>query len=98
MELHGKNLIGGKAAASPNTKTFQGVVAATGEKLSPVFHEATPAEADDALALAAKAFEEYRRLPAEKIATFLDRIGEEIMKLGDELIQRTAAETGLPEI
>lgn len=97
MELHGKNLIGGKAVASPNTKTFSGVVAATGEKLSPVFHEATPAEADEALSLAAKAFEEYRRQPAEKIAGFLDRIGEEILKLGDELIQRAAAETGLPE-
>lgn len=97
MELHGKNLISGKAIASPNTKTFSGVVAATGEKLSPVFHEATPAEADEALSLAAKAFEEYRRLPAEKIAAFLDRIAEEILKLGDELIQRASAETGLPE-
>src|SRR5579871_2412569 len=97
MELHGKNLIGGKAVASPNTKTFQSVVAATGEKLSPIFHEATPAEADEALALAAKAFEDYRRLPAEKVAAFLDRIAEEIVKLGDELIQRVGAETGLPE-
>jgi alpha-ketoglutaric semialdehyde dehydrogenase len=97
MELHGKSLIGGKVAVSTNTKTFSGVAAATGEKLPPLFHEATPAEADEALALAAKAFEEYRRQPAEKIAAFLDRIAEEILKLGDELIQRTSIETGLPE-
>jgi len=97
MELHGKNLIGRKAVASANTKTFTGVVAATGEKLSPVYHEATPAEIDEALTLAEKAFEEYRRQPAEKIAAFLDRIAEEILKLGDELIQRASAETGLPE-
>lgn len=97
MELHGKNLIGKKAVASASTKTFTGVNPATGEKLSPVYHEATPAEADEALALAAKAFEEYRRQPAEKIAAFLDRIAEEILKLGDELIQRASAETGLPE-
>src|SRR5215469_9282832 len=97
MELYGKNLIGGKTVASSNTKTFQGVVAATGEKLSPVFHEATPTEADEAMALAAKAFEEYRRLPAERIAAFLDHIAEEILEFGDELIQRAGAETGLPE-
>lgn len=97
MELHGKNLIGGKTLASAQTKTFSGIAAATGEKLQPLFYEATPAEADEALAFAAKAFEEYRRQPAEKIAAFLDRIAEKILKLGDELIQRASAETGLPE-
>jgi NADP-dependent aldehyde dehydrogenase len=97
MELHGKSLIGGKIAASTGTKNFSAVAAATGEQLKPIFQEATPAEADDALTLAAKAFEEYRRLPADKIAAFLDRIAEEILKLGDELIQRASLETGLPE-
>src|SRR5215831_1594829 len=97
MELHGKNLIDGKAVASPNTQTFSAVAAATGEKMPPLFHRATPAEADEAIALAEKAFEEYRRQPADKIAAFLDRIAEEILKLGDALIQRTRAETGLPE-
>lgn len=97
MELHGKNLIGGKAVVSANTKTFSGVNPATGEKLSPQFHEATVAEADEAMVLAEKAFEEYRRQPAEKIAAFLERVAEEILKLGDELLQRASAETGLPE-
>jgi NADP-dependent aldehyde dehydrogenase len=97
MELHGKNIIAGKAVASAGTKTFSGVAAATGEKLQPFFHEATPAEADEALALAARAFEEYRRQPADKIAAFLDRIAEEVLKLGDELIQRASVETALPE-
>src|SRR3954471_1391415 len=97
MELHGKNLIGGKTVASSDTKTFHSTAAATGEKLTPVFHKATIAEADQAVALAEKAFETYRRQPAEKIADFLNRIAEEILKLGDELIQRTSVETGLPE-
>jgi 2,5-dioxopentanoate dehydrogenase len=97
MELHGKNLIGGKPVAASDAKTFHSVNAATGEKLSPVFHKATPAQADEAVALALKAFETYRRQPAEKIAEFLNRIAEEILKLGDELIQRTSLETGLPE-
>jgi len=97
MDLHGKNLIGGKTAASANTKTFSGVNAASGEKLPPLFHEATTAEADEALALAERAFEDYRRQPAEKIAAFLDRIADEILKLVDALIQRASAETALPE-
>ena len=97
MELHGKNLIGGKVVASSNAKTFHSTAAASGEKLSPVFHKATIAEADEAVALAEKAFAAYRRQPADKIADFLNRIAEEIVKLGDELIQRTSAETGLPE-
>ncbi len=97
MELHGKSLIGGRATVSANTKTFSSIVAATGEKMQPLFHEATSIEADEAMALAEKAFEDYRRQPAEEIAAFLDRIGEAILKLGDELIQRASAETGLPE-
>ena len=97
MELHGKNLIGAKAVASAKAKTFSATGAASGEKLPPLFHEATPAEADAALVLAAKAWEENRRLPAEKNADFLDRIGAEILKLGDELLRRANAETALPE-
>jgi NADP-dependent aldehyde dehydrogenase len=97
MELHGKNIIGNKTVASASAKTFSGVAAATGQTMKPLFHEATAAEADEALALAGTAFEEYRRQPAEKIAAFLDRIAEEILKLGDELIQRAGVETGLPE-
>src|SRR5437762_13005751 len=97
MDLHGKNLIGGNVAASANSKSFAAVAAVTGEKLSPLFHEATPAEADEALALAEKAFEEYRRLPAEKIAAFLDRIGGGILGLGDPLIQRANAQAALPQ-
>jgi alpha-ketoglutaric semialdehyde dehydrogenase len=96
MELHGKNLIGGKAVASANTKTFSGINATTGETLTPVFHEATPAEADQALALAEKAFEEYRAKSPEEVAQFLNRIAEELLKLDDQLIERANAETALP--
>jgi alpha-ketoglutaric semialdehyde dehydrogenase len=97
MELHGKSIIGGKAAISTGASTFSAVAAATGEKLAPVFHEAAPAEADRALELAASAFEDYRRLPPDAIAQFLERIADEIMGLGDALLQRANAETALPE-
>jgi NADP-dependent aldehyde dehydrogenase len=97
MELHGKNLIGGKAAASATAKSFSAVDAATGEKMSPHFFEATTAEVEEALKLAEQAFEEYRALPPQRIAEFLDRCAEEISKLGDELLHCASEETALPE-
>jgi alpha-ketoglutaric semialdehyde dehydrogenase len=97
MELHGKNLIGGKAAASASAKSFPAFNATTGEKMSPQFFEAMPAEADEALKLAEQAFEEYRALPPQRVAEFLDQCAEEILKLGDELLHRANQETALPE-
>jgi alpha-ketoglutaric semialdehyde dehydrogenase len=96
MELHGKNLIGGKAIASADAKSFPAIAATTGEMLEPFFYEATEEEADEALAVAEASFEDYRRQPPEKIAEFLERIAEEILSL-DDLIPRASAETGLPE-
>jgi NADP-dependent aldehyde dehydrogenase len=60
------------------------------------FHEATPAELEKALDLAARAFPVYRKVAHDQIAAFLERIGAEIMNLGPALIERTGAETGLP--
>ena len=97
MELHGKNLIGGKIVASANAKSFSAMDAATSEKLPPQFFEATTAGADEALKLAEQAFEEYRALPPQRIAEFLDRCAEAISKLGDELLHRASQETGLSE-
>src|ERR1700722_3968004 len=97
MELHGKNIIGGKTASAANAKKFSAINAATGEKLPPPFCEATAVEVDEALTLAEKAFEKYRALPPERIAEFLDKCAEEILKLGDELIKRANLETALPE-
>jgi NADP-dependent aldehyde dehydrogenase len=96
MELHGKNLIGGKVVAS-GAKSFSAIDATTGEKMTPQFFEATTAEADEALKLAEAAFEEYRALPPQRLAEFLDRCAEGILKLGDELLRRANQETGLPE-
>ncbi|HWF17899.1 MAG TPA: aldehyde dehydrogenase (NADP(+)) [Verrucomicrobiae bacterium] len=96
MQLHGKNLIGGRISGR-GTVSFQGVIAGSGEKIAPQFFEATEDEVDEALRLAAEAFEKYRVQPPEKIAAFLDQIGEEIMGAGDELLRRANAETALPE-
>ena len=50
---------------------------------------------DDAVASAERAFEVYSELSQEKIAAFLEQIGEEVSALGDSLITTAAQETGL---
>ncbi len=96
MQLHGKNIIGGRTSAG-GTVSFPAMAPATGEKLTPPFFNATDAEVNDALAAAVDAFDDYRTRPREQIAAFLDRIAEEILRLGDDFIRRANQETALPE-
>src|SRR6185295_12471129 len=95
MAQHGKNRIGGELSAAGSQK-FRALNPATGALLDGEFVEATSAELDQALALAARAFPVYRKIAHDQIAAFLERIGAEIMNLGAALIERTGAETGLP--
>src|SRR6185437_16217567 len=95
MELHGKNLIGGEQSAL-GTEVFSGVDPATGANLPPDFQNATQDETDRAVRIAEAALSNYRGMPAETRAAFLERIGEELLALGDEVIERAAAETSLP--
>ena len=55
-----------------------------------------PAAVAAACASAEAAFDDYRHLPSERRAAFLERIGDEIAALGDELIVTAMRETGLP--
>jgi len=96
MELTGQQFIGNQQS-NQNTKTFQAVNPNTGEALETNFHEATTGEVDEAVQKAEKAFQIYRKKSGVEKAGFLDKIGEEIMNLGDALIQRCMQETGLPE-
>lgn len=96
MKLTGKSLIAGQPAQS-GTGNFQAVEPATGEILKPAFDEAGPELIDRALAAASDAFDIFRELPPESRAAFLEAIGEEIVGLGDELIERASAESGLPK-
>jgi NADP-dependent aldehyde dehydrogenase len=94
MELHGKNLIGG-SASSEGTTTFRAFDPAQGSEIDPVFTGATVGEVDRAMDLAAGAFPTFRRLAPGDRALFLEAIAKEIEALGDGLIERTSAETGL---
>lgn len=96
MDLHGKNFIGGQLSAG-NATTIAALNPLTGETVPPLFHEGAEAEIDQACRLAESAFEDYRQQPPEMVARFLDRIAEEILGLGDELLKRANAETALPE-
>ncbi len=96
MRLHGENLVG-RSLSREGESVFRAVSPATLEELKPDFHEATPDEIDRALTLAADAFRANRKLPAERRAELLEGIAREIDSLGDQLIERVCAETGLPE-
>jgi NADP-dependent aldehyde dehydrogenase len=69
---------------------------ATGETLDIAFGGASRADLDAACAAAEVAFDTYRNLPAERRAAFLEGIAQNLLDLGDELIERCMAETGLP--
>jgi 2,5-dioxopentanoate dehydrogenase len=83
--------------SQPGAQTFTAVNPATGEPLSAVYTNATDEEVDRAVRQAEEAFDMYRQKSGSERAAFLERIAEEILALGDELIQVCMQETGLPE-
>ena len=94
MQLTGDLFIGrGRVATG---ERFRAVDPATGDLLEPEFSAAGAAEVERACALAEAAFERYAELHVEQRAAFLERIADEIEALGDALIERARAETGLP--
>jgi len=95
MEIHGKHLLGGVPEAE-SPRLFYAINPATGQPLEPGFHEALPEEVDHALHLADGAFPALRALTPAQRAALLRAIAEEIMALGDLLLDRAHAETGLP--
>ena len=93
-ELRGTSLIGFHDSAEG--AQFRAVDPATGDAVEPVFHEAGPADVDRATALAWRDFDAYRSTTPERRAAFLDAIATEIEALGETLVQRVTAETGIP--
>lgn len=95
MNLQGTSLLAG-TRGQPGGKTFRAVNPAKSQPLAPDFHEASPAEASRALDAAADAFAAFRATTGEQRATLLESIASEIEKLGDALVERAVAESGLP--
>ncbi len=95
MTLHGQSIIAVKAVGSTG-EAFTATNPATGESLEPVFHESPVDQADAALRAADEAFDDFRAKTPEQRATFLEAIADGLEALGDPLLQRAHAETGLP--
>ncbi|MBS6363562.1 aldehyde dehydrogenase family protein, partial [Burkholderia sp.] len=95
MRLSGELLIGQSAVFGQNG-TLRAIAAATGEPLEPAFGGASRHDLETACALADDAFDIYRETSLEIRAAFLEAIGRNILALGDELIERCVAESGLP--
>jgi 2,5-dioxopentanoate dehydrogenase len=94
MPVSGKLFIG--AAQVTTATTFQAANATTGESMQPAFSAAGPAEIERACSLAWTAFQSFRELEPATRAQFLEAIAARILALGDELLERGHAETGLP--
>ncbi|MBK4735045.1 aldehyde dehydrogenase (NADP(+)) [Noviherbaspirillum pedocola] len=93
--LTGEMFIGATAVRGEHG-SVHGINPATGETLQPAFGLAGANEVERACALAWAAFDAYRDTGLDARAAFLERIAQRILDLGDALIERAVAESGLP--
>ena len=96
MTLEGKLLIG-QQVVTGTSANIQATNPATGESLEPVFVGGDRSHVEQACSLAWEAFDTYRETSLEARATFLETIAGEIEAIGNELIERAMAESGLPQ-
>ncbi|MFY0990130.1 aldehyde dehydrogenase (NADP(+)) [Halomonas sp. C05BenzN] len=92
------NLLIGRASVPGTQAEIRAINPATGESLDPPYHGGSTSDASRACELAEAAFPFYRETSLEERATFLDTIASQIEALGDALIERAMAETGLPRL
>src|ERR1700730_2533740 len=95
MGVSGDILIGSERVRG-GERSFRTLDPATNDPLEPSFAFATSADVDRACGLAWVAFDAYRETSLESRARFLESIATKIVELGDVLIERGMAETGLP--
>jgi alpha-ketoglutaric semialdehyde dehydrogenase len=96
MAITGKLLINGQWVDG-QAGTYHAVNPATGEKLEPVLTKATSKQVKEAVVAAEAAAVLFKRVPLAQRAEFLRVCADEIMALGESLIERATAETGLPK-
>ena len=82
--------------ADTQQQTFRAIEAATGQAIAPDYSVSTVSDVAAACHAAAAAFDAYRETDAEARAAFLEAIGDEIMAIGDALLDRAGLESGLP--
>lgn len=93
--LKGENIIG-SAFSSESDQKITSINPATQQMLEGEFYLATDGEIKKAVEVAHKAFNVFKFIENNRKAEFLVCIADEIIRLGDLLIERAAAETALP--
>ena len=93
--ITGQALIGGVGVGGAGA-AFSAFDPSLGVNIEPPFHGVDKQQIDDACALAQAAFDAYRNVGDARRADFLEAIGTRILDLGDALIVRAMAESGLP--
>jgi alpha-ketoglutaric semialdehyde dehydrogenase len=95
MEILASQIIG-YSNAQTKGKIFYGYNPVTGKTLSTPFAEATETEINEAVVLAQKAFNHYRKTTPAQRSLFLEEIANNIDALGDDLLKIINEETALP--
>ena len=93
--IHGNNIIGFELSAKSGNE-FYVTNPATGELLDGCFLQASKEEVDLAVSKGKSAYEIYKTKSGIEKAAFLRAIADEIEAMGEILIQRACAESGLP--
>ncbi|MDR5818245.1 MULTISPECIES: aldehyde dehydrogenase (NADP(+)) [unclassified Caballeronia] len=96
MKITGEMLIGASAVRGTDA-TLRAFDPARNADLEPTFGGGGAAEVARACELADAAFDAYRNAPFETRAQFLEAIADNIIALGDPLIERAMAESALPK-
>ncbi len=94
--MDGRNLIGYNYSALTQD-IMQAMNPGTRQQLDGHFFAASTDEIDRAVALAVEAFASFGKTSGQQRADFLNAIADEIMNLGDALLQRAMQESGLPQ-
>lgn len=95
MELSGKQLVAGEWVRS-GTSQFRARNPMNSEELDTVFADATMSEIDAAVTAAEESFDSLRTASVDCRAQLLEAMADEVMALGEALLNRAHAETGLP--
>lgn len=95
MNITGQCIIAGTFQTGTEGSTLA-VNPATGEQLEPSYGFISDAQLAKATEAAEAAFDTYRSTSPEERAAFLEKIADNIEAIGDELIHRAVAESGLP--
>ena len=94
LNITGELFIGAQRVTTADH--FSAINAAVGGELTPQFCIAGRRDIDAACVLAASAFPSYAITDAPTRAAFLEAIADQILALGDALIERAHQETALP--